>query len=303
MKQWQPMLLLFAALALPALAYADDDDKKKGHKSDEIDTEHIFGFSEGADIGEKGEKEIENTFTARYKKRAGVYFAGENELAFLYSPADTWRVSASGFLDNHHVLGVPDLPDRSGPNFSGLSGEIRARLVERKNGPFALSLSLAPSWSRVDDISGAVVNRYGLTTTLLADAELISKKLYGTINIALATSSGKSEKFDPELGTSATWSPESALEFSGAVAGVVRKGVLLGAELRYLTTFQGAFLNRLEGQALYVGPTLYVQLAEHWATKLTWQAQVAGRASEDPGRLDLVNFERYQARWLVVHNF
>src|ERR1041385_5035799 len=117
MKYARPMLLLLVALALPDLAYADDDDKKKkNQKSEEIDTEHIFGFTEGTDIGEKGEKEIENTFTARFKKRAGTYFAGENEIAFLYNPADTWRVSASGFMDNHHVLGVPDLPDRSGLN-------------------------------------------------------------------------------------------------------------------------------------------------------------------------------------------
>jgi len=53
-------LLMLAAVMLPSLAQAEDSASKK---PEPVDTEHIFGFAEGADIGEKGESELEITAT------------------------------------------------------------------------------------------------------------------------------------------------------------------------------------------------------------------------------------------------
>jgi hypothetical protein len=52
--------LMLVALMLPSLAQAQDTGSSAPGS---IDTEHIFGFAEGADIGEKGEREIEITTT------------------------------------------------------------------------------------------------------------------------------------------------------------------------------------------------------------------------------------------------
>ena len=54
--------LMLAAVMLPSLAHAHDSDSKT---PETVDTEHIFAFAEGADIGEKGESEFEITATGR----------------------------------------------------------------------------------------------------------------------------------------------------------------------------------------------------------------------------------------------
>jgi len=41
----------------------------------EVDTEHLFGFTFGSSIGEKGEKELESETTLRAAKGSGTYAA------------------------------------------------------------------------------------------------------------------------------------------------------------------------------------------------------------------------------------
>jgi hypothetical protein len=56
---------------------------------------------------------------------------------------------------------------------------------------------------------------------------------------------------------------QSGLEVSATISAVVAPGVLLGAEVRQLSAFEGMFLNREglflnreDGHALYIGPSL-----------------------------------------------
>jgi hypothetical protein len=44
-------------------------------RADAIDTEHLFGFTIGTDIGELGEKELESNLLSRLGTRAGSYSA------------------------------------------------------------------------------------------------------------------------------------------------------------------------------------------------------------------------------------
>jgi hypothetical protein len=55
------LIILAALLATAAQAH------EAAHPAD-LDIEHIFGFTEGSDIGAKGEKELESTFTGRFGK-------------------------------------------------------------------------------------------------------------------------------------------------------------------------------------------------------------------------------------------
>jgi hypothetical protein len=64
-----------------------------------FDTEHIFGFTEGADIDVKGEIEVESTFTSRFG-RPGQYGVLENETAARYVFAEGFRASI-GLLSRH----------------------------------------------------------------------------------------------------------------------------------------------------------------------------------------------------------
>lgn len=47
-------------LLLVAAGTAHGAAGKRADKTGEVDTEHMFGFTEGSDIGEAGEKELES---------------------------------------------------------------------------------------------------------------------------------------------------------------------------------------------------------------------------------------------------
>jgi len=79
--------------------------------------------------------------------------------------------------------------------------------------------------------------------------------------------------------------------------------VVVGAEARYLRSYDGLGLDTHTGEALFVGPTFYAKFAERVWMSAAWNVQVAGRAVNDPAVLDLVNFERHQAKLRFGYNF
>jgi hypothetical protein len=67
------------AIAILALAISGPNANAHGAKTNaeggEVDTEHIFGFIEGSDTGERGELEGELESTSGIGKGSGRYFA------------------------------------------------------------------------------------------------------------------------------------------------------------------------------------------------------------------------------------
>ena len=57
------------------------------------------------------------------------------------------------------------------------------------------------------------------------------------------------------------------------------------------------------GQALFVGPTAYFQLSPRTRLTAAWSTQAWGRPAGSNAALDLVNFERHQARLIFGVNF
>ena len=57
------------------------------------------------------------------------------------------------------------------------------------------------------------------------------------------------------------------------------------------------------GDAVYVGPTLYVQLSRKTFMTAAWNTQVAGRDLENPGALNLSEFSRHRAKLKVAVEF
>jgi hypothetical protein len=62
-------------------------------------------------------------------------------------------------------------------------------------------------------------------------------------------------------------------------------------------------LDMFAGQGFFIGPTIYFKLSERAWIAAAWSAQVAGQATTAAGSLDLVNFERRQARLQFGINF
>jgi hypothetical protein len=112
--------LMLVALMLPNLVQAQDSESIAPGT---IDTEHIFGFAEGADIGAQGDRELEITATGLAGK-LGQYAGIQNETALRYGVADGFRASLGALADYHAVASV------AGPRRSSFA-ECFRRSVER----------------------------------------------------------------------------------------------------------------------------------------------------------------------------
>jgi hypothetical protein len=261
-----------------------------------VETEHLFGFTTGSDSGEKGETEIESETTGRTAKGSGSYSALTQQFEARHTLDDRFRISGAAAFALHAIGNVPDLADRRQAAFQGASFDARYRLVERERAPFGLTLVAEPHWNRIDDVTGALVENHGATLTPAMDKELIAHRLYAAVNVI----------YEPEVTRFAitnAWVRQASFALSGAVAVAVKDGVFVGAEIRSVELYDGLGFDSFAGRALFVGPTYYAKLSEHWWTSIAWNVQVTGRTATRTSALDLVNFEQQQAKIRFGYHF
>src|SRR3954469_2134692 len=96
-----------------------------------FDTEHIFGFMIGTDVGNPGERELQSETTGRFGKGNGTYRALSQEVEIEVVPLPNFRVEVGGTATLHDITGVPDIGDRRQFNFQGASLDLRYRLLDR----------------------------------------------------------------------------------------------------------------------------------------------------------------------------
>ena len=177
-KRRNPWLILLVSvlLLLPRIAQSQQN-------SEPVDTEHIFGFTEGADIGEKGEKELENTTIGSLGTMIGSYAFFQNETSFRYGVVEHFRASLGVLTDHYSIHNVPGLDDRTGLGFGGTTSEFRWQVLERDRSPIDLTLSLAPQWQRIDTVSGRNEPSYSVPLAILADTALLPDTVFAASNI------------------------------------------------------------------------------------------------------------------------
>ena len=275
-------LLLAALLAWPAGAHeAGEAGKEK------IDTEHIFGFTEGTDIGEKGEQEFESTTVGRFGKTGG-YTAIGNESAYRNVLFDGFRLSFEALPDYHSIHGMPGLADRNNVNFSGVASELRWQLSDRSKIPIGIAVSLAPEFRWIDDLSGTSVQGYSLPMVAAFDTALLPDKLFAAINFV----------YDPAITRAeGRWERGTGLEASGAASYAVTRDIFIGAELRYIAWDDQ---NSTQSRGLFAGPSFYVNLSKTSALKVAWSREIVEETPRAPG---LANFERDQVIVLFMKSF
>jgi len=276
---------MLAAVMLPSLAHAHDSDS---NTSDTVDTEHIFGFAEGADIGQKGESEFEITADGLAGK-TGQYAAVLNETALRYVVTDGFRASIGGLTDYHAISGVPGLADLHSLNvFAGVSSEFRWQFLSRVSSPLDLTLSFEPQWQHIDDISGQNQQSYVLPVRILADMALIPEKTFVAFNLSYLPTFA-------HIG--GTWQQQNPLEIALDAATAIPGNGFLGVEIRQTTLNQHGFFS---GRALFFGPSLFFSLSKAIVVKVAWEAQIP---AETGGRDDLVNYERNEVRAQFAWDF
>jgi hypothetical protein len=274
-----------AGRAAPARngAAENTDDDKRWH----VDSEHIFGFTHGTDIGEKGELEFEVEPVGAIGKRFGTYFVTSQAALLKYTVTDSFRIASGLLFMTHDIRGVPDHVDHHRAAIGGALLEIRYRLLNRETAPFGLTVSIEPGWARIDEATGDFVRQYGSEFALLMDKELINDRLYGAINLSYDLSGTRVRETNEYV-------RDSAVAASAALSYQFLPGLLVGAEASYARQYEGLGLDRLKGEAFYVGPTFFMKLGETANLSGAWNIQVAGKAVDEPGDLDLANFERHR---------
>lgn len=299
-------------------------------REDGVETENLFGFTAGSDTGEAGGRSAAAEVVGRLGKRSGTYRAIGQKLEFGFGATDDFGV-AFGLLGAYtRIRNVPDLGDLSGRNaFAGFSAEFRWRLLDRRTSPFGLTLQAEPSIGRLDDGTGVSGRGIGAETKLILDRELVPDRLFGAINLIYEAERSR-DRF------AARAERGSGAGVSAALAYQVAPKVFLGAEARYLRSYDGLGLDRYAGDAVYLGPTAYAEIRPGAWLSATYQVQVAGReganrreraveyveglaaiqaaldAGEEPpalegprrrGRLNLAGFERQQFRIKLGFDF
>lgn len=254
----------------------------------DIDTEHIFGFSMGSDIGKPGEMEVEFENVGAFGKRSGTYAAWANLNQVKYTVSDNFRIAPGFALTGHHINGVPGLADHRDVAFGGVALELRYKLLDRTVAPFGLTLHAQPGWSRIDDGSGMHIAQYGAEFAALFDRELVKDRLFAAFNVWYGT--GGTRETLTNL-----WRHDSEMQLQAAISYAVNPDLLFGLGVRYARAYDGGGLDRFLGDAVFAGPTFSYNISKQVGISGTWQMQVAGQAIGDVRSLNLDQFERHQA--------
>jgi hypothetical protein len=328
-------LLPFAivlALAIPHAAAAaprgDDDDaphgkasassggQDKGDKDEKVETESIFGFTEGSDTGEAGEREVSFGVLARQRTRISRYSAAQSDLKFEYSIRDDLKLGLGTFVDSYRAAKRPLPSDDSGEAgegvplppmltrrsvVTGLNGEAKYRILERgEKSPIGLSISFEPEWRQVTAGRGVGISLVQFQTKLTADTALISDQLFLAFNAS----------WEPQV----TYIPlertvrDTNVELSAALTTRVREDLFVGGELRYLASFQGLSLSKPTDNGIFIGPTVYAKLSEKAYLSAAWSTRVGGKVRSEPEALpDFGNvpdpLERHHVRVRFGYSF
>jgi hypothetical protein len=287
-------LLCFTATTVLSFGTAQAQDESAFH---ELETKYIFGnFTVGSSPGIEGEKAFETENEANFGKRSGRYGAGITELELEYTPTQYMQVEFGPTLSYYNIQGVPGLADGNFGGANGFEADLRSLLIDRGPSPFAVTFSIEPEFHSLDETTGAQVWNAGLETKIEADAELIKNRVFLAFNLL----------YEPE-GTnpvSGSWDTESTLGVSSALAFQIIPNVVVGADLWYLRHWDGLGFNTLTGDAVYLGPTLFWQIAPKVLLSAAFETQIAGHEfGPTPLALDLTDFSRQRARLLLEFEF
>ena len=93
--------LLFALVIIPVAGHAEP-----------IETEHLFGFTIGSDVGDVGEREIEGSVTGRFAKKAGTYDASSSTMSAEFVPMPNLRTEFTAAVVSYDIAGVSGFADQ-----------------------------------------------------------------------------------------------------------------------------------------------------------------------------------------------
>jgi hypothetical protein len=290
--------ILLTAAAAAGSARADEPEAAAGHP-EATATSGLFGFTEGSDVASTGEREVALEVLVGLGRRPSPFRAATTKLELGVGLAEGVELAPHIVVGATHLRDPETLRLRDGAGVVALGGELKLRLLDRARAPVGATLVIEPQIGWFDEAAGAAGSRRGLETKLLLDTVLVPERVFAAVNILYGldrfhrrglqeVAPGQFEPFEVER--------SSTLGLSAAIAGRVRDGLFLGGEVRYLRAHEGYALDRLAGEALFLGPTLHAALAQGVALTAAWSVQAWGRDAATGGRLDIEHFSRHQGK-------
>ena len=173
----------------------DKTDKKEDKK--DVDTEHLFGFTEGADAGEKGEQEVVvDTVTRLGKRRDGpgssTYRVLDTRFAYQFNPIDKLSIEFSAFGTLRRQRNIVDLDDKAYGTFDGVSMEVKYQFLKgSKEQPLGLALEVRPRFTRVLPVEGNGADIFDIESILQLDVQVVPDKLWYGSNISFEPAAGR----------------------------------------------------------------------------------------------------------------
>jgi hypothetical protein len=262
----------------------------------DMETKYIFGFTTGSGIGLEGEKEFTVDTIGRFGKRDGHYAATETKYEFEFTPSQFIQIEFGALGSTHNIGGVTDLGDRSQVAVAGAFAEFRYLAIERtSNNPLAVTLAVEPTMRRIDETSGEKVRNFEFETTVNADLELLRNRLFAGFNLL----------YEPEVTKTGFGDTQREATFGGSAALSLRvaSNVVVGGEVWYLRHYDDVGLSAFTGDAVMLGPTLYVQFTPKMFMTAAYNGQVWGREIGNPVSLNLAEFQRHRAKLKFAYEF
>lgn len=289
---------LFLAFMTPGLAAETKGGGKPAaapEAADEQSSEDVFGFTQGSDIAKKGEVGLSFELGGAFGRRAVRFRNLDLKTQIGFGVTDWLAIGpAVTFAERRFVDdSVPVSTHRS--DLGGAGIEVRMRLLDRRQAPVGVTLTVEPGFSHLDDV-GARTQAWGVATKLTFDRGFLDDAVILGGNLIWEP------EWEKAQGATA-WARGANAGFGAAAAFRLMPGVYAGLEARALWAYGSLGFTNEAGRALYLGPTFIAQINERFTVSAAWNAQVSGRARGDTRDFDLTNFERHVGKVKLAIGF
>lgn len=261
-------------------------------KKDSVDLGDVFGFTVPSDITGAGEREFAHEVVGRFGRAEGAYRVLDQKTQVGFGVND-WLALTPGLLSTWASISDPS-DSHSGFAVTGASIEIKAKLLDRNRDGIGFALLAEPAAGWRDGETGHSVSSRGVEFRAAVDWALVPQRLFAGVNLAYALEASRHDGLTEDT---------SDLSASAALAYRCSDAFFVGAEARYARVYDGLGLGSLLGEAVFLGPALFVKPNDKVSITLTWSPQVWGRDNGGSGNLDLVNFERHEGKLKVAIPF
>ncbi|MCA0318059.1 MAG: hypothetical protein LCH88_08320 [Proteobacteria bacterium] len=281
-----PALALLAGIAGLALPAGANEGAERPPRQSEVDSEHMFGFTVGSDIEEPGSIVPHFNTAAAFGRRGRLYSVIDQNFELKYGLAPGVAVAAAFNGIAARARGVPGLPDTYSGGASGVGLSARFQILDRQKSPVGLTLDVNGGYDSRDPGTARAATVWSGGVRAAFDSELIYDRLFAAVNIGLDTQTRASADLP--------WTERSSGTFVAAsVSARLAPGVFVGLEASYRRAYEGQALGRFQGDAFYLGPSIYLTSGRSWLT-LSVATQIRGHEVGGSSGLNLREFERHR---------